>query len=263
MRRDNIAIMRTSIFDSNTVVSFLNRHKVATLEQISEAMGDASNRTVFRNLKQLEYLSSYSHRGKYYTLKSIADFSGTGLWSMNSVWFSRFGTLLETVAAWVHESKAGYSAAELTTALCVECKHALTRMHRQNRIQRNIVANRYIYFSSDKLIAESQQQARMQNHVTAKTTSIATSDLNLAIEEAKATVLLFYSLLNEKQRRLYAGLESLKLGYGGDKYIASLLGMNPHTVARGRKELESGNLSTGRVRAQGGGRLLQEKKLQK
>ena len=39
------------------------------------------------------------------------------------------------------------------------------------------------------------------------------SNPDLAVEEAKATILLFLSMLNEKQRRLYAGLESLKLGH--------------------------------------------------
>jgi hypothetical protein len=57
------------------------------------------------------------------------------------------------------------------------------------------------------------------------------------VEEAKAIVVLFCSLLDERQRRLYAELESLKLGQGGDAYIASLLGMDSHTVARGRQEL--------------------------
>jgi len=59
---------------------------------------------------------------------------------------------------------------------------------------------------------------------------------------------------------LYAGLESLKLGHGGDAHIASLLGLDPHTVARGRQELLRGDLAHGRLRAPGGGRLQQEKK---
>ena len=67
-------------------------------------------------------------------------------------------------------------------------------------------------------------------------------------------------MLDERQRRMYAGLESLKLGYGGDTHIASLLGMDPHTVARGRKELISGKLSDDRIREKGGGRLPKEKK---
>ena len=30
--------------------------------------------TIFRKLKEIEYISSYSHRGKYYSLFDIADF---------------------------------------------------------------------------------------------------------------------------------------------------------------------------------------------
>jgi len=36
---------------------------------------------------------------------------------------------------------------------------------------------------------------------------------------------------------LYAGLESLKAGHGGDRRLAELTGMDVHTVARGRREL--------------------------
>jgi len=67
-------------------------------------------------------------------------------------------------------------------------------------------------------------------------------------------------MLNERQRRLYAGLESLKLGHGGDAHMASLLGMDPHTVAQGRKELVRGDFHHEKLRAPGGGRLPQEKK---
>jgi hypothetical protein len=59
-------------------------------------------------------------------------------------------------------------------------------------------------------------------------------------DELKAAIVLFYSLLDERQRRLYAGLEAAKIGHGGDSQIASLLGLDPDTVARGRRELLTG-----------------------
>jgi hypothetical protein len=42
------------------------------------------------------------------------------------------------------------------------------------------------------------------------------SALQVSPDELKAAILLFYSLLDEQQRRLFAGLESIKLGQGGD-----------------------------------------------
>ena len=73
-------------------------------------------------------------------------------------------------------------------------------------------------------------------------------------DELKAAIVLFYSLLDEKQRRLYAGLEALKLGHGGDRRVAELTGLDPGTVARGRRELLKGDVDTRRVRKAGGGR---------
>jgi hypothetical protein len=72
--------------------------------------------------------------------------------------------------------------------------------------------------------------------------------------------LLFYSLLDEQQRRLFAGLESIKLGHGGDSVLAEFLGLDPHTVARGRQQLLDQNVTTGRTRRSGGGRSRVEKK---
>jgi hypothetical protein len=80
--------------------------------------------------------------------------------------------------------------------------------------------------------------------------------------ELKAAIILFFSLLDEKQRRLFAGLESFKLGYGGDRRIADLLGIDVHTVAKGRKEIFSGSIHSGGVREKGAGRKPIEKKLQ-
>ena len=82
-------------------------------------------------------------------------------------------------------------------------------------------------------------------------------------EELKAAFVLFLSMLNEKQRRLYAGLESLELGYGGDQRIADLAGMDPHTVAKGRRELAQHDLDIEKIRKTGSGRKQAEKKCPK
>jgi len=64
----------------------------------------------------------------------------------------------------------------------------------------------------------------------------------------------FLSVLDERQRRLYLGFESLKAGRGGDVMVASLAGVNVKTVARGRKELKAKAITVDRIRAAGAGR---------
>jgi len=251
--------MNKARYRIQAIEEFLEHHKIATFDQLKAALGNPARCTIFRKLTELEYLSSYSHRGKYYTLRSIARFGPLGLWSYRSVWFSRFGNLIDTAEALAHGSEAGYTAAELKDVLHVKTKHALSQLARSGRLQREPFDSVYVYLSRENDVANRQRKAR-KAHLKRSLASVIVVNPDLAAEEAKATILLFCSMLDERQRRLYAGLESLKLGHGGDVHIASLLGMDPHTVARGRQELISGDLSHDRVRAAGGGRLSQEKK---
>lgn len=56
----------------------------------------------------------------------------------------------------------------------------------------------------------------------------------LPVEEAMRFT---FSELNERQRRLYAATEALKLGHGGIAYVADLFGCARRTVERGLAEL--------------------------
>jgi len=254
--------MRTPKFTTQALRQLFREKRIVTLEQLRDALGDPARSTVFRKLGELEYLSSYSHRGKYYTLRSIARFSAQGLWSCHAVWFSRFGNLLETAEALVGSSRMGFTAAELRAVLHVKTKHALAQLVGSDRLGRESIDSVYVYFSADRKVARRQREKRL-TQAERSSAALIVANPDLATEEAKAMILLFYSLLDEKQRRLYAGLESLKLGHGGDSHIASLLEIDPHTVARGRQELLSGEVDPGRVRAKGGGRPSQEKKRRK
>jgi len=67
----------------------------------------------------------------------------------------------------------------------------------------------------------------------------------------------FYHQLNEKNRRLYAAVEALKVGHGGISYIARIVGCSRKTVARGLRELPSLSFEepvNKRIRQAGGGR---------
>jgi len=85
--------------------------------------------------------------------------------------------------------------------------------------------------------------------------------LELSADELQAAILLlFYGLLDEQQRRLFAGIESLRLGHGGDKLLAEFLGLDVDTAARGREQLLEQKVSLGRIRRIGGGQSRAEKK---
>src|SRR5437870_8233896 len=75
--------------DTHRLRSFLAKQKMATLEALKRALGTSATMTVFRRLKLLRYRTSYSHRGRYYTLADIPRFDEQGLWRCRGVWFSR------------------------------------------------------------------------------------------------------------------------------------------------------------------------------
>ena len=65
----------------------------------------------------------------------------------------------------------------------------------------------------------------------------------------------FYKTLSEKDRRRYAAIEVVKLGYGGVSYICEVLGCNHRTIARGEDELKSKlPVDDIKIRQEGGGR---------
>ena len=116
--------------------AFLREERVATLADLKRALSTTGTMTVFRKLRALGYRSSYSHRGKYYTLRDIPEFDEQGLWSWHAIWFSRYGNLVQTAREFVEESDRGFTAGELESLLHVECKRALLKLTREKRLHR-------------------------------------------------------------------------------------------------------------------------------
>jgi len=245
--------MRPERYHAEDLIRLLRARKIATMAELKDALGTEADATVFRKLEALAYRTSYSHRGRYYTLDEVARFDELGLWSFRAVFFSQFGTLLATVEALVEASEAGYDAAELEAVLHVDCKAAVLTLVRAERLSRELQGRRYVYLSAGPSARREQLAARQVYDATPDLLHLG-AGVRVLPEEIKAAIVLFYSLLDERQRRLYAGLEALKVGHGGDTQIAELLGIDPGTVARGRRELLSGEVSPDRVRRPGAGR---------
>lgn len=233
-------------YPTENLVRLFHKQKVATMPQLKAALGTAVTYTVLRKLAPLGYRSSYSHGGTYYTLDTIARYDELGLWSHGDIRFSRQGTLVDTAEVLVNQAVAGYHAPELDAVVHVATKDALRQLAQAGRIFRREWEGRYLYCALERNRRQEQWAARQAQ-------GAASDDL----ASAKA---LFYSLLDEQQRRLYAGLESLQQGYGGQQWAAARFGLDVDTVARGQTELLSGQVLRGRVRQPGGGRIMVEKK---
>jgi len=254
--------MRPEEYSADSVVRLLHQHPMATLDELKAALGTQADATVFRKLRMLDYLSSYSHGGRYYALRKRIHFDTRGLWGCRGVHFSRWGTLLETLAAWVERAEGGWFALELAAELEVAVKEPLLKLVREGRLVREKVSGKYLYCSANTKKRREQIRTRKLPVVggaifSARLESVPGS------QETLAAVAFFMSLLDERQRRLFAALESLRLGRGGIQAVARATGMDPHTIAKGCRELRARDRAVDRVRRPGGGRTPVEKKSRK
>jgi hypothetical protein len=250
--------MAAITFHTDVLRSFLQEQKIASLPQLKQALGTTATMTVFRRLKELGYQTSYSHRGKYYTLAEIPKFDSWGLWCCRSVWFSRHGNLLQTCRHFIEQAEAGLTAGELESLLHVEVKHPLLQLYHRKQVTRKEMDGLYVYLAYEAGQRKKQILCRLERPAVWE---IGISAFREGLsQELNAAFILFFSLLDEKQRRLYAGLESFKLGHGGDRQIAAFLGLDVHTVARGRRELFGGEVQREGARRKGAGRPAVEKK---
>jgi hypothetical protein len=260
----NTNIMKNERYSADRLARLFRTKGIATMEELKKALGTSVDMTVFRKLQELDYRTSYSDRGGYYTLDEVADFDDLGLWSFRSVWFSKHGTLLSTAEACVTSSEAGYFAGELDSLLHVSVKDALRKLAEEQRIAREMIGGKYLYCAIDSELRRAQVRARHVYESESLQAPLPVGPgVRLVPDELKAAIILFFSLLDEQQKRLYAGLESLKLGHGGDRKIAELLGLDVGTVARGRGQLLDQDVQAERVRKSGAGRPALEKKRRK
>ena len=190
-----------------------------------------SRRTAFRKLKDLHAHTSYSHRGGYYEL---ADFDQHGLAST--------GPLLPRYR---RQPRRGRT---LRARRRHPGRPAQTRRRRAAAAQ----ARRPLPLLRDQRAPDASTPRPTAADGHARTRAVRRPDARAARRHR-----VVRQLLDERQRRLFAGLESLKCGWGGDRRIATLLAS---TRPRSPPAAGSSSSAMSRLRRAGGGRTPTEKK---
>jgi len=145
-----------------TLTRLFQRQSITDLATLSDALKTSSRMSVFRRLSVLGRLSSYSHAGRFYTLRHIPQFDRDGLWQYQGVCFSRDGSLKATVKCLVEQSDAGRTHPELHARLQVRVHNTLLDLVTGRHIGRETVGGRYLYVSANPTRAESQLSLRQQ-----------------------------------------------------------------------------------------------------
>lgn len=142
-----------------------HQYLVVDISALYKTLETNSRMSVFRRLRDIEYISSYTHAGRYYTLAAIPQYDVNGLWFFQEKGFSRFGTLRATIVEVVNASALGMTYSQLRHLLGVTVQKALISLVCAEQIGRRKIHGMYLYVSADPERASkqlSQHQARAQ-----------------------------------------------------------------------------------------------------
>lgn len=138
------------------------RSPIADLPTLEGVLGTTSRTTVYRILSSLGYLTSFSHAGRFYTLKDIPTFDDDGLWRHGDVLFSKYGTLRETIVRLVEHADSGHTHAELRERLHLRVQDTLCGLTDNHKLDRVSINRLYVYVSINQAVAQAQIAKRQK-----------------------------------------------------------------------------------------------------
>jgi hypothetical protein len=150
------------------VENLLRKRRVVTISDLCQVIGCSSRMTVFRRLREMDYISSYTHAGRYYTLYDIARFDSDGIWFYDDIGFSQNGSLKNTVSYLVAKSDTGKFHFDLERQLRVRVHNVLLDLVKSKQIERIKFEGQYLYLSSDKEQSTKQLEQRDQLSMQAR-----------------------------------------------------------------------------------------------
>ena len=122
----------------------------------------ASERTVFRVLVRVGYLSSFNQAGRYYTLREIPVFDDEGLWFHGDAGFSAVGTLRSTLVRMVRQAAEGRTHEELAARVRLRVHDTLRTLVRAGLVGRELVEALYLYVDPNPEAAAAQVRRRRE-----------------------------------------------------------------------------------------------------
>jgi len=189
---------------SDRLEKLFHRRKCWMLDQLAESLGYALI-SVRRFLKQIGYCRSYTHNGKWYTLRDSPEFDRDGLWHHRGIGFSKHRSLTATIGYLVGRSPAGLSAGELSQKLQHPCHAVLTQLHQAGRLDRLQLAGQFRYLAADQELNRRQREQTAFVQLPSPTASLSTqAALWVLVEHIKNPGLSFEQIaaLLQEQRKV-------------------------------------------------------------
>jgi len=144
----------------NELKLHFSKHTILDLPTIQKLLPNRSRCSIFRDLRQIGYFSSYNKAGRYYTLRNTPQFDEAGIWKYCGAYFSVWGSLKNTVKNMVDNSAAGHTHLELQKILAVRVHNTLLDLVSAKKIWREPFSGTFLYTNIDSEIKLKQLKER-------------------------------------------------------------------------------------------------------
>lgn len=170
---------RISQKEINEALFAFRKKKTFTVENVVSLLG-CSIPTVRLKLRQWGARSSYNKSGQYYALPDVPRFDENGLWWFKGAYFSKYGTLKNTVIHLVRASAAGLSGEQIGELVGLAPRSFLHHFRDTPGLRREKHRGVYVYFSDDEARYSEQTANRLEAVAFGKPISDADAIIILA-----------------------------------------------------------------------------------
>jgi len=147
--------------DENHILELFERQKIITIGQLV-SMLECSMITARRRLKLWRTHTSINKNGRYYALPHVPVFDKNGLWRYQTVLFSKYGNLKQTIVSLIENAPKGLSAAEIAEVIdLVPNSSFLSQFKDAPGVRREKNRGRFIYLS-DRPEVYARQKRRFE-----------------------------------------------------------------------------------------------------
>jgi hypothetical protein len=162
--------------------TLFRRRPVVDLDALRRALQTPSRTTVFRALRPLDYLTSYSHGGRYYTLRRLARFDAHGLWWHDDIGFSTHQTLRKTLIHLAETAPAGHTHEELRQIVRLRVHDTLHWLVAEGMLVRRSWQAVSLYLSARPAMGEAQWHQRQALSLTAPLSLTSAQVIDVLVE---------------------------------------------------------------------------------
>jgi len=176
------------------IQNLLMTNGVMSVKQLRHEFSGRSRSSLFRDLRKLDVISSFTHTGQYHTLKRTARFDENGLWFFQTIGFSQHGTLKSALVQVISNSRAGMTHKEIKTLFRIEVQKPLTDLVNTSAVTRQLLPSRvFVYLSADEKRTQEQFQRRL---------AIADRSLAIALPAESIRIEILVEVITAPERTL-------------------------------------------------------------